>query len=311
MSETSFPTDARPVLVAHDLGAGGRRAADLGAVFARALGVRLHLVHAMDAAADADFAAVPAGLSPSVDVLRARIAARVEHERAALTAEAARLGAAGIAEVTTEHLEGRPWEAVVDTVARAGAQLVVVAAHAGAPAPHTAAGALGRLLGSTAERVVRHAGVPVAVAADEPPPAGLCAGAAWLVGTALDTSAGSAPGASARVDLDDTSRPPLATALRLAARFGGRVVAVHAARPGEPDHTADLARLAGDGGAVAAHTLTGPVAEVFVRAAESEGCGALVLGAHEHRGLLAKALGRDALGPTFRLSRVPVLCVPA
>ena len=54
MSETSFPTDARPVLVAHDLGAGGRRAADLGAVFARALGVRLHLVHAMDAAADAE-----------------------------------------------------------------------------------------------------------------------------------------------------------------------------------------------------------------------------------------------------------------
>jgi nucleotide-binding universal stress UspA family protein len=293
-NETSFPGDTQPVLVAHDLGPGGRRAADLGALFARALGAPLRLVHAMDTAADADFGAVPAGLSPAVEVLKARIAARIAAERTALDAEVVRLRATGLTDVASKHVEGRPSEALVETAQQAHAQLVVVAAHSGEVAPHTEAHGLARLLGSTAERVVRHAGVPVVVAPDEPAAAGLCSGAPWLVG----------------VDLGDTSRPPLEVARRLSTRWGGRIVAVHAAKAGEPDRALELAHFVGAGGDVATLTLDGDVAEVLGRAAATEGCAAVVLGVHEHRGLLAKALGRDALGPTFRASRVPVICVP-
>jgi nucleotide-binding universal stress UspA family protein len=294
-NETSFPDGTQPVLVAHDLGPGGRRAADLGAVFARALGAPLRLVHAMDTAADADLGAVPAGLSPAVEILRARIAARVAAERAALDAEVARLRALGDVDVASEHIEGRPSEALVEAAHRQRAQLVVVAAHSGDVAPHTEARGLARLLGSTAERIVRHAGMPVVVAPDEPAAAGLCAGAPWLVG----------------VDLGETSRPPLELARRLSARFGGRVVALHASKPGEPDRALELAHFVGTGGDVATLGLEGESAETFARAAATEGCAALLLGVHEHRGLLAKALGRDTLGPTFRSARIPVICVPA
>jgi nucleotide-binding universal stress UspA family protein len=171
----------------------------------------------------------------------------------------------------------------------------VVAAHSGDVAPHTEARGLARLLGSTAERIVRHAGMPVVVAPDEPAAAGLCAGAPWLVG----------------VDLGETSRPPLELARRLSARFGGRVVALHASKPGEPDRALELAHFVGTGGDVATLGLEGESAETFARAAATEGCAALLLGVHEHRGLLAKALGRDTLGPTFRSARIPVICVPA
>lgn len=297
MSKPSFPSDTLPILVAHDLGPGGRRAANLGAAVARALSAPLRLVHAMDAAVDADFGAIPAGITPAVDVLRARIEQRIANERAALGAEVARLRSAGLAHVDFEHIEGRAWEAVVAVAAREQAQLVVVAAHAGEPSGHEPQSGVARLLGSTAERIVRHAGVTVAIAADEPVPAGFFAGAAWIVG----------------VDLGPTSAPALDTAARLAARAGGRILGVHAT---SAEHTTDAALLAElrrhVGAAPIEPILTaGPAAEAFVRVAAAEGAGALVLGVNEHRGLLARALGRDALGPTFRLTRVPVFCVPA
>jgi nucleotide-binding universal stress UspA family protein len=298
MSAPSFPTDGLPILVAHDLGPGGRRAANLGAAIARALAAPLRLVHAMDAARDADFGAIPAGIAPAVEVLRARIEQRLAEERAALGAEVERLRTAGLAQVDSEHVEGRAWEAIVAVAAREGAQLVVVAAHSGEPVAHERASGVARLLGSTAERVVRHAGVTVAVAADEPVPAGLFAGAPWVVG----------------VDLGPTSSPPLETARRLAARWGGRVLAVHATSPeraGEAALIAEVQRWASHASAVSAIVTAGPAADAFARVTAAERAGALVLGVNEHRGLLARALGRDALGPTFRLTRVPVLCVPS
>jgi len=296
MSAPSFPSAGLPILVAHDLGPGGRRAADVGAIVAQILGAPLRLVHAMDAAVDADFGAIPAGIAPAADVLRSRIEARVAHERAALQAEVARLRSGGLAQVDAEHVDGRPWEAIVAVGAREGAQLVVVAAHAGEATPHVPARGIGKLLGSTAERIVRHAGMVVAVAADEPVPAAFFAGAAWIVG----------------VELDATSRPPLETAQRLAARVGGRVLAVHATRSERVADAAlreELTRFVGT--EIASQLEAGPAAEAFVRAAAANDAGAVVLGVHEHNGLLARALGRDALGPTFRLTRVPVFCVPA
>ena len=293
MSAPSFPSSGLPILVAHDLGPGGRRAADLGAVVAQVLGAPLRLVHAMDAAVDADFGAIPVGIAPAADVLRARIEARVAHERVALQAEVARLRSGGLVQVDAEHVEGRPWEAIVVVGAREGAQLVVVAGEA---APHVPARGLGKLLGSTAERIVRHAGMVVAVAADEPVPAAFFAGAAFVVG----------------VELDATSRPPLEAAQRLAARVGGRVLAVHATRGGDVADAAlrtELTRFVGAG--IASQIEAGPAAEAFARVATANDAGAVVLGVHEHNGLLPRALGRDALGPTFRLSRVPVFCVPA
>lgn len=298
MSAASFfPTEGLPILVAHDLGPGGRRAADLGAAIATALKAPLRLVHAMDAAEDTDFGAIPGGIAPAVEILRARIEQRTARERAALTAEVARLQAAGLAKVESEHLEGRPWEAVVAAAKREGAQLIVVAAHSGEAALREPASRLGRLLGSTAERIVRHAGITVAVAADDPVPSALFAGAAWIVG----------------LDLDESALPALATARKLAARSGGRIFAVHATKP---EHGSDAAlfaevqRFVGPDG-IEPIVTPGPVADAFVHVSAVEGAGAVILGVHEHRGLLARALGRDALGPTFRLTRVPVFCVPA
>lgn len=298
MTAPSFPTDGLPILVAHDLGPGGRRAANLGAAIARWLAVPLRLVHAMDAAEDADFSAIPAAIAPAVEVLRARIEQRIARERAALSAEVERLHAAGLTQVDWEHVEGRAWEAVVAVAAREGAQLIVVAAHAGEPAPHTRATGVARLLGSTAERIVRHAGRTVVVAADEPVPATLLNGAAWVVG----------------IDLQATSAGALETARRLAARTGGRVFAMHATsaeHAQDPALLAEVRRQLGADSTIEPLVTAGPVADAFVRLAEADGAGALVLGVNEHHGLLARALGRDALGATFRLTRVPVFCVPS
>lgn len=132
----------RTVLVGTSLDDDSEAVARLGAEAARAAGATLHLVHA--------FSPLPAegwGLSPEAGEF---LLAEEDRLRAALAAQASRVGAGG------HSLETGPSQRVVCELAeRLEAGLIVLGASTGGP--------LARLLGSTADRVVRKARRPVLV----------------------------------------------------------------------------------------------------------------------------------------------------
>jgi nucleotide-binding universal stress UspA family protein len=138
-----LPEEIRTILVGTSLDDDSEAVARLGAEAARALGAKSHLVHA--------FSAMPAGgwgfPAETGEFLRAE----EDRLRAALAAQASRVGAG-------EHsLEAGPPHRVLSELAeRLEAGLIVLGASAGGP--------IARMLGSTADRVVRKARRPVLVA---------------------------------------------------------------------------------------------------------------------------------------------------
>ena len=142
--------EIRRILVGTSLDDDSEAVARLGAEAARAAGATLHLVHA--------FSPMPAGGwgSPGETGLQREEEDRL---RAALAAQASRVGAG-------EHsLEaGPPHRAMSELAERLEAGLIVVGASTGGP--------MARMLGSTADRVVRKARRPVLVARGglRPPP---------------------------------------------------------------------------------------------------------------------------------------------
>ena len=137
--------ELRTIVVGTSLDEDSEAVARLGAEAARAAGARLHLVHA--------FAPLPVGggdWGASLE-MGEFLAAEEDRLRAALAAQASRVGAAG------HSLEnGPPHRVLSDLAERLDAGLVVVGAATGGP--------IARVLGSTADRVVRKARRPVLVA---------------------------------------------------------------------------------------------------------------------------------------------------
>ncbi len=303
------------ILVATDLGPAGRAAVDLAIELACSLDARLHLLHVVDLTGEAPLPEhTDPAIAPYLERLRARLQKRTDDKALVLEAERARCTLRGLSCEATLR-DGRVWEGVLSAATEQNADFVVVGPHAQGEV-EAALGVLGeRLLGSTADRVVRHATQPVWVVPareDQRAPSPL---QALLVGIdfspaadrALALAAGLVARAGATLHLGHVLPPPvvdldaygddiekLRTALvrstharleELAARFPGVETQVHVC-DGTDDVQAQLAGLA--------------------RRVDAS---ALVVGAHRR-----SALGHLVLGSTtercLRRAVRPVLVVP-
>jgi len=194
------------ILCATDLAASGDAALHLATLMAKATKKKLVLLHAMEIEGRVDLDSLDPSVVPAAKAFEVRVASRMASHSAALDAAAATALSEGVpVEVSVE--EGRPWETILDAAARYDAGLVVLG-------DHVSEGGLGdrigeRLLGSTAERVVRHASSPVLVARGSIPES--IEGATWLVA----------------VDFSDESRVAVREAERMARVSGGTLLLVH------------------------------------------------------------------------------------
>src|SRR5690606_18493086 len=84
--------------------------------------------------------------------------------------------------VTADLLEGRPWEQIIEYATRMQAAMIVVGPHgAGGPLSVTRGALTEHVLGTTADRVVRHAPCPVLVGPREGSVRGEPREGRWLV----------------------------------------------------------------------------------------------------------------------------------
>lgn len=153
-------TMSKTVLCATDLSASGEDAARLALSLSERLGAHLNLVHALEAPKLGSFvdpAVAPAAKALEERVQRSRSEAKVKLE--------ALQGALGSPKATAKLLPGRPVEALLYAAEASGAELVVVGPHQRSEA--WSARASERLFGTTAQRIVRHAKVPVLVASGD------------------------------------------------------------------------------------------------------------------------------------------------
>ena len=209
------PTDT--VVAAVDLSEDGRRVAEVAASFARAAGAKLRLVHVSGSRGEASPWQGAPEIDAAMESYRARLRDRVEAEAATLEELRLRCDTPGLS-CEAEMIEGRPWEAIVGYVAQLGSALLVVGSHAsgdGRSWRDAARGLTGRLLGTTADKLVRYAPCPVVVACTEVAPRLDLRGARWLVG----------------VDLSPPSLKGLDLARGLAERAGGELVLLHVVPP--------------------------------------------------------------------------------
>ena len=146
----------RTVLIGTSLSAASDEVVRTGVRIARACGARVHLVHAFEATlayVTGPAYGVPAYIPELVESTR-------ELESGRLYAQIARLGIGSAELAGVSVLEGPPHVILTETAAAIGADLLVVAAA-------DRWGRVAKLLGSTADRVVRLASCPVLVARGE------------------------------------------------------------------------------------------------------------------------------------------------
>ncbi|MCA9578497.1 MAG: universal stress protein [Polyangiales bacterium] len=206
------------LLVAADLSFANDAAVRFAASVAKALSLSLELVHVVDTAGTEPLAD---SADPAVQVylreLQKRLTDRLDAQSAGLEAERALVEALGVP--CTSHLtNGRVWEAILTRGREVDARFVVVGPHSKGPGERLL-GALGEwLLGSTADRVVRHAHCPVWVVPGVP--------------AGDDVVAPQGPAASlarimVAVDFSPASMRGLAIAADLARGAGGSLHLVH------------------------------------------------------------------------------------
>lgn len=303
------------IVAATDFTDSGRRAVDLASGLASATGAELELAHVVALPPEASRMEHDTEIEPALEALRARLRERVDRAAAQLEQERARCAEKGV-ECQTRLIEGHPWEAILEEAAQGQADLLIVGAH-GARPPRMLANAIKeRLLGTTADRVVRHAPCPVMVTTGERPLADL-QGARWLVG----------------VDFSPASEAAVRLASRLAEASGGEVTLAHASNPsglteqGEQDTNwqrvlreesrkqterdlRDMAEAEAKGAEVhhGNRVSHGPAAEELAQAVEESNADFLVIGSHGKKGLTRLVLGSTA-ERSLRLADVPVLVV--
>lgn len=305
-------TERGPIVCATDLGATGARAVDLAARMANATGRPLRLAHVTAPGPDAT--EPEHAMSEAERVLRERLKTRVEAAAAALEKERARAEGLG-PHVEADLLEGRPWEQIIEYVTRMQASLVVVGPHGHhGPLTTTRGGFVEHVLGTTADRVVRHAPCPVLVGPREGSPPEKVHGGRWLVA----------------VDFSDYSRAALRVARELAHDCEAELVPIHVV-VGEPDHEPDpseaiqLVDASSPGAAQARQkelaalvreelgvdldvkVALGTPARTLALAAGALDASMIVIGTRGRTGLAHLLLGSVA-ERTLRRSPVPVLC---
>ena len=146
----------RTIVVGADLGESGRRAMQLAIPTARATGATLWLVHASELGLEHAWPDLPIAARSAAQALRERFMGRFENSLQELESERKRCEELGL-NCQTSCEQGRPWETILRTAVSVNADLIVVGDPAGA------IGLPERLLGSTAERVVRQAPCSVLV----------------------------------------------------------------------------------------------------------------------------------------------------
>lgn len=146
----------KTIVVGTDLGESGRRAMQLAVQTAQATRATLWLVHASEAGIEHAWRDIPIGARSAAHALRQRIRGRFESSLRELERERQECEAAGLSCQTSSE-EGAPWETILRTAVSVNADLIAVGDPAGA------IGLPERLLGSTAERVVRQAPCSVLV----------------------------------------------------------------------------------------------------------------------------------------------------
>lgn len=289
----------RHIVVATDFAEPSERALAWGARIARLHGSRLTLVHAVSPPMPvADFAAPPLAVDEQV-----REAARERLERALREGHLA-----GI-EADTVLADGLPSQAILDAADETGADLVVVGTRGLTGFRHL-------LLGSTAERIVQGARVPVLSvhAADEVPPAGL---RTFLVPTdfSADAEAALATADQCFAPLEAETRVILLHVYHVPAEYRSygagsfsRWSEKLSAQVGERLETV-AAPLRRQGHEIEVVTAEGTPSEVIVREAAERGADLIAMGTHGRSGLAHLLLGSTA-ERVVQHAPCPVLTLP-
>lgn len=301
-----------PIVGATDLSSTGAAAVGLAARMAAATGRPLHVVHVAGPGPEL-YDEEPK--SEAERVYRERLARRFEAAVRGL--EAARVFAEGLGpHAEGVLLEGRSWEQLVEYATRSQASLLVVGPH-GHEGPRETSGRslVEWLIGSTADRVLRHAPCPVLVGPRDLDHAGVLHGGVWLVA----------------VDFSDTSAAALEVAHELATPCGAKLVLFHsmgdahahdvgASGPFPPLPAASEEALTSTrtelrswakariGVEVEVEVGEGDPATGVVAASASTGATMIVMGTHGRTGVAHLLLGSTA-ERTLRRSPVPVLTV--
>lgn len=302
-------TQRGPIICATDLGSTGARAVDLAAHFANATGAPLSLVHVTGPGPGAE-----PPKNEAERVLRERLKTRVEAAAAALEKERVRAEGLGPHAVAS-LLEGRPWEEILELATRKQASMIVVGPHgAGGPLAMRRGALTEHVLGTTADRVVRHAPCPVLVAARRGAELERVHGGTWMVA----------------VDFSPASRAALRYADTLAKACDAELVPLHVVADlhGPPDSEdpirletasedpharehADELSLAVEqelGRALDVRIAFGRPPEAIALAATQLDADLIIMGTRGRTGLAHLLLG-SVVERTLRRSEVPVLCV--
>lgn len=142
---------AQKILVPTDLSPASMLAIDAAALLAKQLGASVELFYVYDAALLSPLYAVP-----GAGVLADTSASIPEFEKT-VKAELERLAGAHLADASVSHAwmqHKSPAEAICERAKESGADLIVISTHGRTGLAHM-------LIGSVAERVVRHAPCPV------------------------------------------------------------------------------------------------------------------------------------------------------
>ncbi len=281
-----------PILCATDLTASGARALDMALSVGNALGLPVVLVHAIDGALTDEAAAMDLDIvSHAEQTLRERLRGRAERAREELAREAARVEGAISNAI---FVEGRPSEAIVRYAAQIDAAAIVVGPHVkSSGASETAA----RIVGSTADQILRTAGCPVFVATGRDSSREL-RNSTFIVG----------------VDLGPCSRHALETASAFAMRANAEVHVVHVRSKDESATESDMTTLIDDTKARYPNVIfqkserSGEAVFELSAAAHETRASLIVVGTHGRRGIIRAVLGSVAEA-TLRMAEVPVLVI--
>jgi len=146
----------KTIVVGTDLGESGHRAMQLAIPTAQATGATLWLVHASEVGLEHTWRDLPIAARSAAQALRERLKGRFENSLQELESERKRCEELGLS-CQTSCEEGAPWETILRTAVSVNADLIAVGDPVGS------IGLPERLLGSTAERVVRQAPCSVLV----------------------------------------------------------------------------------------------------------------------------------------------------
>lgn len=304
-----------PIIAATDLAESGKTSVDLAIALAKALELPLELVHITvdehPAIGTDPTYNLPAQTVETLRVYEERLQKIHAKAEALLREEQKRCESLGVT-CRVRTLSGRAWQAIVDRAREINAPAIVTGAHGNPPREFVYGELRGRLLGSTADRVVRHAPCPVLVSSPHAAPDSLAA-SRWAIA----------------VDFSTPSRAAFAQAAAWARRARASLIAVHVmpergpiidgvdpdtgyteeAEAGRAQLAALVSEFAGDlDPKVETKMVQGRVADELVKVATEENASMLVVGTHGRKGLPHLFLGSVA-ETCLRCSSVPVLVV--